>query len=202
MFGLISGNAEQWEQSVTTFTKLTKSNGRNGNAWHGLGWSLARLNRDSEALGPLQRSIQLGPQNADAYRELGDSYFKLHRFNEAVEQFQQYIKLKPNDPAGHHSLGMAYCELGEFGSAVEPISRALALGPEFAQLERVEDAKDILTRAGTVNSGDSKLHHSFGELYLKLGMRDEAYREHEVLLLLDPSLADALAKLLDAPPNS
>lgn len=70
------------------------------------------------------------------------------------------------------------------------------------QLGRVEVAKDILTRAGNVNSDDSKLHHSFGELYLKLGMRDEAYREHDVLRRLDPSLADALAKLLDVLPNA
>ncbi len=37
MLGLTSGHAEQWEQSFAAFTKLTESNGGNGNAWHGLG---------------------------------------------------------------------------------------------------------------------------------------------------------------------
>lgn len=86
MWGLMNGNVGQWEQSLEAFTKLTESNGRNEKAWHGLGWSLAHLNRDSEALAPLQRAIQLNPQSAPSRYELGNSYFKLHRFEEAVEQ--------------------------------------------------------------------------------------------------------------------
>ncbi len=42
MLGLTSGHAEQWEQSFAAFTKLTE--------------------RDSEALTPLKRGIQLEPQ--------------------------------------------------------------------------------------------------------------------------------------------
>jgi tetratricopeptide (TPR) repeat protein len=71
--GLVNGNAEQWEQSLEAFTKLTESNGRNGSAWEGLGRSLAHLNRDSEALAPLQRAIQLNAQNAPPHYELGNS---------------------------------------------------------------------------------------------------------------------------------
>src|SRR5579863_1352975 len=41
MLGLASGRAEQWEQSLAAFKKLTESNARNGSAWHGLGWGLA-----------------------------------------------------------------------------------------------------------------------------------------------------------------
>ncbi len=40
--------------------------------------------------------------------------------------------------------------------------------------------KVTLAHAGTANSEDSKLHLSLGELYLKLGMRNEAHHEFEV----------------------
>ena len=86
------------EQSLTAFTKLTESNGRNGEGWHGVGWALAHLNRESEALVPLQCAIQLKRQNASAHRELGDCYFKLRRFEEALLSYQQYISLKVDDP--------------------------------------------------------------------------------------------------------
>jgi tetratricopeptide (TPR) repeat protein len=76
-------------------------------------------------------------------------------------------------------------------------SQALAnLGDAYLQLGRLEEAREILTHARAVSSNDPKLHHSLAELYLKLGMREEAYREQEILRELDPSLADALAKLL------
>jgi Flp pilus assembly protein TadD len=67
---------------------------------------------------------------------------------------------------------------------------------------QIEMARTALAQAGEFNSTDSKQHLSLAELYLKLGMRDEAIREHETLRRLDPSLAEALAKLLDTPPNS
>ena len=73
------------------------------------------------------------------------------------------------------------------------------LGDAYLRFDRPEDARNILARAGTLESNDAKLHHGLAELYLKLGMRDEAIREHETLRRLDPSLADALAKLLNAP---
>jgi Flp pilus assembly protein TadD len=58
-----------------------------------------------------------------------------------------------------------------------------------------------LVQAGNINSNDSKLHLLLGEVCLKLGKRDEAFREYETLRELDPSLADALAKLLDGLPK-
>ena len=70
----------------------------------------------------------------------------------------------------------------------------LNLGDAYLQLERREDARNILTHSGTFQSDDAKIHQ---DLYLKPGMRDEAYREHKVLQRLDPSLADAFGKLLD-----
>jgi hypothetical protein len=55
-----------------------------------------------------------------------------------------------------------------------------------------------LIQAEKINSSDPKLHHVLGEVYLKLGKRDEASREHEILTLLDRTLADALAKSFNA----
>jgi Flp pilus assembly protein TadD len=56
-----------------------------------------------------------------------------------------------------------------------------------------------LIQAEKINSNDPKLHHMLAEIYLKLGRRDEATREHEILTRLDRVLADALAKSLNAP---
>ncbi len=56
--------------------------------------------------------------------------------------------------------------------------------------------------ASAVSSNDPKLHYTLAELYLKLGMREAACREHEALRQLDPSLAEEFARLLGSPPRS
>ena len=73
------------------------------------------------------------------------------------------------------------------------------LGDACLQLGQFEEARDALVRAGQINSNDAKLHLLLGEAYLSLGRRDEAFREVEALRQLDGSLADTLARLLNAP---
>jgi len=46
---------------------------------------------------------------------------------------------------------------------------------------------------------EPRFKYFLAELYLKLGMREEACREHEALKQLDPSLAEEFARLLSSP---
>jgi len=67
------------------------------------------------------------------------------------------------------------------------------------QLGRLEEPREIVRRTSGVSSNDPKFKYLLAELYLKLGMREGACREHEALKQLDPSLAEAFARLLSSP---
>jgi len=97
---------------------------------------------------------------------------------EAVAAYEKSLELKPGQLQALAYLGDAYLQLG-----------------------RLEEAREILSHASAVSSNDTKLHYSLAELYLKFGMREEACREHEALRQLDPSLAEAFARLLGSPPS-
>ncbi|MGB6834530.1 MAG: hypothetical protein WBE24_13820, partial [Candidatus Acidiferrum sp.] len=76
------------------------------------------------------------------------------------------------------------------------------LGDAYLQLGRLEEAREILSHTSGVSLNDPKFQYFLAELYLKLGMRQEACREHEALKQLDPSLAEEFARLLGSPPGS
>jgi predicted Zn-dependent protease len=98
---------------------------------------------------------------------------------EAVAAYEKSIELKPGQVHVLAYLGDAHFELG-----------------------RLEEAREILSHTSGVSLNDPKFQYFLAELYLKLGMREEASREHEALKKLDPSLAEALTVLLGSPPRS
>jgi predicted Zn-dependent protease len=95
---------------------------------------------------------------------------------EAVAAYEKSIELEPGQLHAPAHLGDAYLQLG-----------------------RLEEAREILRRTSGVSSDEPKFKYFLAELYLKLGMREEAGREYAALKQLDPSLAEAFAKLLSSP---
>jgi tetratricopeptide (TPR) repeat protein len=121
--------------------------------------------------------------------------------------------LDPNDPNAYLLLGRALQESGTLLEAVAAYEKSIELEPgqlhalaylggAYLKLGRLEEAREILSHSSGVSLNDPKFQYSLAELYLKLGMREEACREHEALRQLDPSLAEAFAKLLGSPPKS
>jgi tetratricopeptide (TPR) repeat protein len=120
--------------------------------------------------------------------------------------------LDPNDPNAYLLLGRALQESGTLLEAVAAYEKSIELEPgqlhalaylggAYLKLGRLEEAREILSHSSGVSLNDPKFQYSLAELYLKLGMREEACREHEALRQLDPSLAEAFAKLLRSPPK-
>ena len=142
-------------------------------------------------------------------------YAELGQKKKAALAARDALRLDPSDPDAYLLLGWALHEPGTLVEAVAAYEKSLELKPgqlqalaylgdAYLQLGRLEEAREILSHASAVSSNrsnDTKLHYSLAELYLKLGMREEACREHEALRQLDPSLAEAFARLLGSPPS-
>src|SRR5579862_6612453 len=61
-----------------------------------LGWMLAGLGRNLEAIEPLSRAIQLRPDLAEAHNNLGEVLRRLRQWELAIRAFHKALEVKPD----------------------------------------------------------------------------------------------------------
>jgi tetratricopeptide (TPR) repeat protein len=81
----------------------------------------------SEALGLLERAVQIAPQDLGSRNALGLCLLGLERPAEAREQFEVLLKLNPSLPYVHTSHGNALLAMGDVTDAESSFQRALAI---------------------------------------------------------------------------
>jgi len=113
--------------------------------------------RFEEALGDINRSIELDPRDATALHHQGNVLFALDRLEEARKSYAQVATLNPEDASVWNNLGTTLDALGRtedalqaFGRAMEgkPPSRNAFLGTIFIQLRsgQLDQAAATLAR--------------------------------------------------------
>jgi tetratricopeptide (TPR) repeat protein len=88
---------------------------------------LEQQGRASEALGLLERAVQIAPKDLGSRNALGLCLMGLERPAEALEQFEVLLKLNPSLPYVHTSHGNALLALGAVTEAELSYQRALAI---------------------------------------------------------------------------
>jgi len=202
-------------QAVDPFLRALRLGPEFAEVYHSLGLVYSELHQHENAVRAFQNAIRLEPGSADNHCSLATSYLQLHRPAEAIQSAKEALRLNPDSADAYLQLGCAlHFDPETFVEAIAAYQKSLELEPgQFMalanlgdvnlQMGRIEEARDCLIRAGDITPNDPKLHNLLGQVYLRLGRRDEALREHEILKSLDPMLADALAKSLKGrPPNS
>jgi tetratricopeptide (TPR) repeat protein len=101
-----------------------------------------------DALGMIQRAVQLRPNDGYIVDSLGWAYFRLGDFTQATHYLERAIELLPEDPTINDHLGDAYWRSGREAEARFQWRRALQFQPE----------------AGDVKGIQAKLDHGLGTL--------------------------------------
>jgi tetratricopeptide (TPR) repeat protein len=202
----------EFAQAVDPFLRALRLGPESAEVYHTLGLAYIELEQYENAGRAFQNAIRLEPDSADFHCRLATSYLQLHRPAEAVQSAKEALRLKPDSADAYLLLGCAlHYDPTTFVEATAAYQKSLELEPgQFValanlgdvnlQMGRIEEARDSLIRARNVNPNDPKLHHLLAQVYLRLGRRDEALREHEILKSLDPTLADAFANSLNSQP--
>ena len=74
---------------------------------------LVEMQRYAEAVGPLTRAAQLGPENPILANYQGTAYLNSGRTGEAVKFYRTALELKPDYAAARLNLAFAYLKTGE-----------------------------------------------------------------------------------------
>ncbi|MGD1084957.1 MAG: tetratricopeptide repeat protein [Verrucomicrobiota bacterium] len=127
--------------------------------FHSIAWY--EKGRFPEALGDIDRSLQLDPLDATAWHHRGNVLLALDRFDEARSDYQQTLRLSPDDGGVWNNYAVALDSLGRTNEAYQAFLRATKTQPPsqnaflsliFLQLR----ANDLAAAAATLAQLDKQ----------------------------------------------
>lgn len=133
------------------------------------GAELMRKGDYREAIVILKKAIDLNPDFSEAYYNVGISYEQLGKHKDAIEMFKKTIELTPDDANAYYALGYAYYQKRKYKQAIDAFENTVTLKPNNAFAFR-----------------------KLGSAYLKVGEKDKAREQYQVLKQLDNQLSDEL----------
>lgn len=163
----------QYKDAADAYRQATRLDDGNADSLYALGLSLNKLGRNDEELLAYKRAVAIKPDFANAWEQLGAGYFKQKRYSEAVAAFEQLKTYKP-DAKTYNYLGESYFELGKTQESLDAFNNAVAFNPDF-----------------------DKARFNLGKAYLKVGDRDSANVQYEILRGKRSDWADRLYVLIN-----
>jgi len=164
-----------------------------------------------KAIDMFRHMTTLMPDSARGYSNLGGAYLANGKYEPAIGAFERAIALDPKYAVALANLGTCHYFLGEFSKSASCFERAAQLKPDnyilWANLgdarrwdgtnpAAAKQAYETAVAAGrksmTVNSKDALVHAIVASSLAKLGRLDDAKREADIALQIDPTNSDAL----------
>jgi len=170
-------------------------------------------------------AIQLKPDYAEAHLRLGTFYANKDKYDKAYDAINKAISLKPDFAEAYGALGFLYLQK-KFGGggklprteeestrAVKAFGKAIQIKPDlFAAyfglgeanyyLKHYEESLKAFEQAAALRPDDITIHIGMGNVYVELGNKDAAMREHDALSRIASSLQKAMHEQgMDSFPN-
>ncbi|MEO7674127.1 MAG: trypsin-like peptidase domain-containing protein [Pyrinomonadaceae bacterium] len=162
----------QYKEAADAYRQAIKLEDYKPDTQYSLGLSLEKLNRTDEEILAYRRALMMKPDHAGAIEKLGMAYLKLKRYADALTQFEQLKTYKP-DAKTYNFIGESLIELGKADESVDAFNNAVSYNPDF-----------------------DKARYNLGRSYIKLGNRDMAQVQYEILKNSRSDWADRLLVLL------
>jgi tetratricopeptide (TPR) repeat protein len=163
----------QYKEAADAFRQAIRLDESNADAQYSLGLALGKLTRTDEEILAYRRTVALKPDHANAIEKLGLALFKQRRWADAAAAFEQ-LKIYRPDARTYGNLGESLLEAGKTEESVEPLNTAVSYNQDF------DKARFNLARA-----------------YIKLGKRELAETQYEILKNARSDWADQLYVLLN-----
>jgi tetratricopeptide (TPR) repeat protein len=96
-------HAGKWEECIRLLYQSVEIDPTYTDAYTDLGWMLANLNRDAEAVAVYRAGIAANPKDFDIHHHFGMFYNRRKQYEKAIEQFRLAVK-NGAPPAWQHML--------------------------------------------------------------------------------------------------
>lgn len=171
-----------------------------------LGRAFAALKQYDSAVAAFRAAQAKEPNSQRVLFSLGSAFERGGQFDSAVAVFEEFLKLYPDDPGANNYLGYMLAEKGiRLPDAKAMIAKALAKEPEngayldsygwvLFRLGQLSDAESWLRKAvekldtlAVMRSDNAVIFDHLGDVLSLLGKTDEAKKQWERALALDPN---------------
>lgn len=185
--------------------------------YYGLGDSLDKRDRTTEAIEAYSKAITLRPQYIEAHHNLGLLLADDAKFEEAIAHYNAALKVDHENAGVHDDLGLALSKLGKTQDAIEHYNEAIRIDPKSSsahdnlgtalfRLGQMSQAIEHYSKAISLKPDDPVSHNNIGNVYAMQGEPEKAIQHYEKSLNLKPddpetlnNMANALAALKKFP---
>lgn len=158
--------------------------------------------RQDKGLSKLEEAIKIFPDYFDALSLLGQEYVSRGSYEQAYPYLLKAIDVNPRSPISYYRLAFSFFQLKQYPAASEAAKAAVILVPDSVDtnllygtilriLENFGEAEKILTKTNSLaKEKNSGTHWQLALLYNRLKRNQEAVRELETFLKLEPNSPD------------
>ena len=163
----------EYKDALDAYKQAAKLDDANADTQYAIGLTFNKLGRTDEEILAYRRTLTLKPDHANAIEHLGIALFKNKRYADAAQFFEQLKTYKPDEKT-YNYLGESYFEAGKTDDSVDAFNNAVSYNPDF-----------------------DRARFNLGRAYLKLGNREMAQVQLEILRNSKSDYADRLYVLLN-----
>lgn len=205
MLGDLYRESGDYGQAVNQYEALVKLDPYTWSNFYKLGVTYQFLERLREAAESYGRALKLNPDDPNSNMNLGLVYLYLGNPDDAVKYTERATLLNPKSAAAYSNLGVALDARGEFARAEAAYRHSLDIDPEntttllnlgtnlIAQ-NKGSEAVDIMERV--IQTDNTPLHRKrYGDALAKAGRYDEAVKQFESALNIDPKYYPAMNEI-------
>ncbi|MCR9142258.1 MAG: tetratricopeptide repeat protein [bacterium] len=181
------GNLEMAADALRSAVQLAPDNGKYR---YNLGVIYLRMNRGGQALDEFRRALDAGTNEADVYRALARAFVSddLRQPALAIRALEKGLYLRPDDIDTLFQLGDLYHAENDLVNAARAYAKIVNITPGdvntedaylklavvYSEMERHNDAIDVLERAAGINPRNARTYFILGQVYDRAGRRDLA----------------------------
>ncbi|MEI7597485.1 MAG: tetratricopeptide repeat protein [Bacteroidota bacterium] len=121
-----------WNNTLTLWTELGKTNPFIDKAWYGAGLFLQRQNDLEKAKYYYNKALEVNPNNIKALNNLGNCLYNTNKIDSAYTYYQRLLALDTNFIQVYHNVGNIYVQKNQLDKAEKSYLKAISLDKNFA----------------------------------------------------------------------
>ncbi|HEY3332789.1 MAG TPA: tetratricopeptide repeat protein [Capsulimonadaceae bacterium] len=183
--------------ALAQFQIATKNHPISPDAYFNLGSAYEALGKLDDADAAYQIAISQDTSYGKGYMNLGNTQLTRGNVLKAMEWYDKAHAVTPKLPRLNYNVGNAFMAAGKNDEALAAFQREIVINQDFApsyvnaaiilaNANRLQEAADMMTKAISVGAPKASWYSNLAYIHARLGKVDDARREAQEALKLDP----------------